>query len=115
MIAIDCSIACITNSWIALQGCLVEAVGAIASSQKEGLAISYVAGTVRAKMDAWIVWNFWNASVMRVELCEFLKLLGEYLPRLRNSSLISVAVVGYPFNHFQFIIHVICCHLVLWT
>jgi len=35
-----------------LVGCLVEAVGAIASSQKEGLAISYVAGTVRAKMEA---------------------------------------------------------------
>ncbi|CAK8987008.1 unnamed protein product [Durusdinium trenchii] len=33
-----------------LVGCLVEAVGAIASSQKEGLAISYVAGSVRAKM-----------------------------------------------------------------
>lgn len=35
-----------------LVGCLVEAVGAIASSQKEGLAISYVAGTVRAKMES---------------------------------------------------------------
>ena len=31
----------------------MEAVGAIASSQKEGLAISYVAGSVRAKMESW--------------------------------------------------------------
>ncbi|CAE7682357.1 DUSP9, partial [Symbiodinium necroappetens] len=31
--------------------CLVEAVGAIASSQKEGLVVSYVAGSIRNKME----------------------------------------------------------------
>eukprot|EP00439_Symbiodinium_sp_Y106_P036841 s1194_g4.t1 len=34
-----------------LVGCLVEAVGAIASSQKEGLVVSYVAGSIRNKME----------------------------------------------------------------